>query len=126
MRTTFVDIQDIDGTANTIVEAIHSFLAKKALDIDKLRGFATNGASVMVGCRTGVVTQLKQCCPSLISIHCVNHRLALAASPAADHIPYPSAFLNTLGICFLFIRTVLSECQDYMQSSHYWMIQQSN
>ena len=103
MRTAFVDIQDIiDGTANTIVEAIHSFLAKKALDIDKLRGFATDGASVMVGCRNGVATQLKQCCPSLVSIHCVNHRLALAASHAADHIPYLQRFKTHLRNLFSF------------------------
>ena len=49
VRTAFVDIQDIaDGTANTIVQAIHSFIAKRSLDIDKLRGFAADGASVMV------------------------------------------------------------------------------
>ena len=89
VKTAFIDIQDIfDGTANTIVQAIHSFIVKRSLDIDKLRGFATDEASVMVGCRTSVATQLKQCSPSLISIHCVNHRLALAASHAADNIPY--------------------------------------
>ena len=69
METAFIDIQDIfDGTANAIVRAIHSFIAKRSLDIDKLRGFATDGASVMVGCRTGVATQLKlkalKCKPS--------------------------------------------------------------
>ena len=61
VRTAFVDIQDIiDGTASTIVQVIHSFMAKGLLDIDKLRGFATDRASVMVGCRKGVATQLKQ------------------------------------------------------------------
>ena len=103
VRTSFVDIQDIaDGTAHTIVQAIHSFIAKRSLDIDKLRGFATDGASVMVGCRNGVATQLKQCCPSLISIHCVNHRLALAASHAADHIPYLQRFKTHLRNLFSF------------------------
>ena len=59
VKTAFVDIQDIfDSTANTIFQAIHSFIAKRALDIDKLRGFATDEASIMVGCRTGVATQL--------------------------------------------------------------------
>ena len=58
MKTTFVDIRDIcDGTANTIVEAIHAFMAMRFLDIDKLKGFATDGASVMVGCHTGVATR---------------------------------------------------------------------
>lgn len=71
VRTAFVDIQDIvDGTTSTIVKGIHSFIANRSLDIDRLRGFASDGASVMVGCHNGVATQLKQCCPALVSIHC--------------------------------------------------------
>ena len=97
VRTTFVDIQDIvDGTASTIVQANHSFMAKRSLDI------ATDGASVMVGCHNGAATQLKQCCPSLASIHCVNYRLALAASHAADHIPYLQHFKTHLRNLFSF------------------------
>lgn len=39
VKTAFVDIQDIrDGTASTIVQAIHCFMARRSLDIDKLRG----------------------------------------------------------------------------------------
>ena len=48
----------------------------------------------MVGCHNSVAAQLKHSCPSLISIHCVNHRLALAASHAADHIPYHQRFIT--------------------------------
>ena len=47
--TAFINIQDIpDGTADTIVRAILSYLSFKSVDIDKLRGFASNGANVMV------------------------------------------------------------------------------
>lgn len=56
----------------------------------------------MVGRHTGVATQLKQCCPPLISIHCVNHRVALAASHAADHIPYLQRFKTQLRNLFSF------------------------
>ena len=103
VRTAFVDIQD----ANTIVQAIHSFIAKRSLDIDKLRGFATDEASVMVGCRTGVATQLKRCSSSLISIHCVNHKLALAASHTADNIPYLQRFKTHLRNLFYFYQNSL-------------------
>ena len=103
VKTAFVEISDIpDGTANTITQAIHSFMAKRSLDINHLRGFATDGASVMVGRHSGVATQLKRSCPSLISIHCVNHRLALAASHAADHIPYLQRFKTHLRNLFYF------------------------
>ena len=56
----------------------------------------------MVGCRTDVATQLKQCSPFLISIHCVNHRLALAALHAADNIPYLQRFKIHLRNLFYF------------------------
>ena len=103
VKTSFISMQDIcDGTANTITQAILSYLTKKSLDIEKLRGFASDGASIMVGCRNGVATQLKRCSPSLISIHCVNHRLALAASHAADHIPYLQRFKTHLHNLFSF------------------------
>ena len=99
----FINIQDIpDGTADTIVQAILSYLSFKSVDIDKLRGFASDGASVMVGRHNGVAAQLKNCSPSLITIHCVNHRLALAASHAADNIPYLQRFKSHLHNLFSF------------------------
>ena len=48
----------------------------------------SDGAAVMVGRCSGVVSHLKGRKPCLISIHCINHRLALAAGHAADSIPY--------------------------------------
>lgn len=42
----------------------------------------------MVGCRTGVTTQLKAKNPYILSIHCIAHRLALASGQAADAVPY--------------------------------------
>ena len=70
----------------------------KSLGTNKLKGFVFDAAAVMVGRHSGA-TQMKQAFPPLISIHCVNHRLALAASHATDNIPY----LHSL----LFTRTVL-------------------
>ena len=81
VTTAFINIRDIpDGIADIIVQAILSYLSFKSVDIHKLRGFASDGANVMVGRHNGVAAQLKNSSPSLISIHCVNHRLALAAS----------------------------------------------
>jgi len=39
---------------------------------------ATDGASVMTGRKTGVVAQLKQKFPNVVSWHCLNHRLELS------------------------------------------------
>ena len=58
------------------------------MPLDKLCGIAIDGASVMVGCQTGVTTQLKEKNPYLLSIHCIAHQLALASVQAADSVPY--------------------------------------
>ena len=70
VKTAFIHIEDlIDGTASTITitDAILSYCRMKCL------GFASDGAPVMVGCRTGVAKWLKEASPLLISIHCVSH-----------------------------------------------------
>ncbi len=79
-----------------------SYLASKDLDPSFLRGFGSDGANVMVGRITGVATSLRTKFPKLISIHCANHRVALAAAHAADNIPYLKKFKETLRSLFQF------------------------
>ena len=43
-----------DGTASTIHSALLNFMSKHMLDIEKMVGLGSDGASVMVGCRNGV------------------------------------------------------------------------
>ena len=89
VKTSYLCVVDIaDGKAESILAAILNFLDAKLLNIAKLRGFGSDGAAVMTGRLSGVSTRLKAHAPRLIAIHCVNHRLALAAAHAADHIPY--------------------------------------
>ena len=57
----------------------------------------------MTGCHNGVAAWLTQRQPSLISTHCVAHRLALAASQARDDVPHVSnTFKPTLQQLFYF------------------------
>ena len=37
-----------------------------------------------------------------MSVHCINHRFALAAAHAADNIPYLKRFKETVQLLFLF------------------------
>ena len=76
------------GTASEIVDTVLKVFAARSISLEKLCGIATDGASAMVGCRTGVTTQLKQKNPYLLSVHCIAHRLALASGQAADSVPY--------------------------------------
>ena len=78
---TFLLIKDIrDGTAETIEIALLQGLVDKSLDVTNLRAFGSDGASVMTGRMNGVAVRLKRHSPRMISVHCVTHRLALAAT----------------------------------------------
>ena len=101
--TTFLALDDLpDGKAETIESAILKITKKKGLDVSRLRAFGSDGAPVMTGATSGVAKRLKDRFPTLISIHCVNHRLALAAAHAADDIHYLVRFKATVQTLFLF------------------------
>ena len=67
----------------------------------KLFALGSDGASILLGCRGGVSTLMKERVPYLIANHCDGNRLALACGQAADEIAYLKAFLITIG----FIKT---------------------
>ena len=103
VKTSYLCIVDIpDGKAVSILGAIMYFLDGKLLNIAKFRGFGSDGAAVMTGRLTGVSTRLKAHAQRLISIHCANHRLALAAAHAADNIPYLKRFKTNIHSLFWF------------------------
>ena len=77
-----------DGTAETIKNAILSYLEEANIPLFTITGFGSNGANVMVGSISGVATRLKRLNLQLLSIHCINHRLALGTSQAAASVPY--------------------------------------
>ena len=52
-----------------------------------------------LGC---TATRLKQLNPQMLSIHCINHRLALATSQAASSIPYLLRFQEILTSIYKF------------------------
>lgn len=81
----FLDLCELDSQ-----DAEH--IEMKLLETLKIHGFneeylktnwiaiATDGASVMVGKYSGVVTRLRQRYPKLFTWHCLNHRLELSVS----------------------------------------------
>ena len=68
-----------DGKADTMVREVRSHFSSKAINSVKLKSLASDGASVMLGKKNGVGAKLREQNPDMISIHCNNHRLALAA-----------------------------------------------
>jgi hypothetical protein len=79
-----------DGKAVTIVNALLKFCQDRNIKPDKLVGFGSDGASVMTGRKGGVHKLLLAHFPFLFGIHCIAHRLNLAATGAAKdkNIPY--------------------------------------
>ena len=84
-----VDLED--GKALTITNAITSYLECSGLGIENMSSFGSDGASVMVGCRSGVATQLSARNRQMVSVHCVCHILALASSQASSDVSYLKA-----------------------------------
>ena len=96
VKTSFLCITDIpNGTAETIEGSMLRFVRDKALKIVRLCAFRSDGASVMTGRLSGVAVRLKHYSPRMIAVHCVNHRLALAAAHASDTIPYLQQFKSS-------------------------------
>ncbi|CAI7817601.1 unnamed protein product, partial [Closterium sp. NIES-54] len=53
----------------------------------RISSISTDGANVMMGSKSGLVTSLRLRIPHLVSSHCIAHREALAAKHAAENIP---------------------------------------
>ena len=82
------NIEVMNGTAETIYNAITEWLASVGVNIEKVSGFGSDGAAVMTGRRTGVGVRLQQINPRIIHIWCAAHRVALVSYWAAKGVPY--------------------------------------
>ena len=85
-----VDLKD--GTANSTEKALLEVLSKCDIPISAVCSFGSDGAAVMMGRRSGVYARLKGHNPEIVSVHCGAHRLSLASSQAAQHVPYMKTF----------------------------------
>lgn len=95
--TRFLGIKQMSSAnAESIFNAVISLLESFDFPLDKLVGVSTDGASVMVGCQSGVVTRLREVTSGLLATHCISHRLALGTGNAADKIRYLVKFQDVL------------------------------
>jgi len=80
-KTSFLGLVHVDSCdAASIVKSLIGYLMKKELKTELFYGFTSDGASVMLGCDNGVAAILKQeVNPLILNIHCVAHRIELAA-----------------------------------------------
>ncbi|CAI7912729.1 unnamed protein product [Closterium sp. NIES-53] len=86
--TEFLTLITVDcRDAASLTSAVVQYLTAIGVDLQKISGISTDGASVMTGKNNGVVERLRMRIPHLASIHCIAHREALAARDAADAVP---------------------------------------
>ncbi|CAI7877564.1 unnamed protein product [Closterium sp. NIES-53] len=86
--TEFLTLITVDRCdAASLTSAVVQYLTAIGVDLRKISGISTDGASVMTGKNNGVVVRLRMRIPHLASIHCIAHREALAARDAADAMP---------------------------------------
>ena len=63
-------------------------MAESKLEVSKLTGLATDGASEMTGKRNGVASKLREESKLLLGVHCFCHCLALACNDVNDKVAY--------------------------------------
>ncbi|CAG2200191.1 unnamed protein product [Mytilus edulis] len=76
------------ANAENLYTVVKSKLESLGLDMSKLSGVSTDGASVMVGKKEWLVKRLKDDNPALVAIHCICHRLALACIDTCADLQY--------------------------------------
>jgi hypothetical protein len=84
----YFSIENVEhANAAGILQTIEQAFVKKGLENwkDKLIGFGSDGALVNLGSRGGIATLIKRQCWHLVIVHCIAHRLELAANSAIKH-----------------------------------------
>ena len=76
------------ANAQTLFTILTTKLQEMKISIDKCSSLVSDGASVMLGPRSGLTARLKELNPSLISLHCICHKLALACVDTSKDLDY--------------------------------------
>ena len=92
-ETKFLGVRNLlessdSANAATITKSVLDELSECGLSVDQLLGLCSDGASVMTGKRNGVAAKLKELNKSLVSVHCICHKLSLACCDTNDEIVY--------------------------------------
>lgn len=91
VTTFFLDLIELEkGDAATIVTAIKSCLLKHGFTHEHLQqhliAVCSDGASVMIGVKSGVLTELGRTYPLIIKWHCLCHRIELSVSDTLEAV----------------------------------------
>lgn len=94
---TFLQLEKVsDGDAASLHSLLLEVLQDRGLDMSKMVGFGSDGASVMTGDKKGVGVRLKHDNPFITTMHCIAHRAALAAQDVFSEVEYAKWFDSLL------------------------------
>ena len=94
------DVRLEKATGKGIFNEIESQLKQRNIDIQKVMGLGTDGASAMTGTKEGLTGHFLRANPHLVNMHCVAHRLALCTEQAAKGITSMNEYQRTLEMIF--------------------------
>ncbi|GJP84549.1 hypothetical protein CLOP_g14608 [Closterium sp. NIES-67] len=86
--TEFLSLLTIDKCdAASLQSVLLGHLEGSGIELQKIAGISTDGASVMTGEKNGLVARLRLRIPHLVGCHCIAHREALAVKDASNSFP---------------------------------------
>ncbi|XP_066589316.1 protein FAM200A-like [Prorops nasuta] len=84
-----INLDASDCSADKLFTAFSNELIRHEIPFSQITGLTCDNASVMIGKHESFQTKLLQKCPQLITMPCICHSSALAASHACKTIPLP-------------------------------------
>ncbi|GJP61957.1 hypothetical protein CLOP_g19075 [Closterium sp. NIES-67] len=86
--TEFLSLLTIDKCdVASLQSVLLGHLEGSGIELQKIAGISTDGASVMTGEKNGLVARLRLRIPHLVGCHCIAHREALAVKDASNSFP---------------------------------------
>ena len=121
--TVFIDCSDVlecsadaSADADAIVTCITERFEKLGIEIKRLKAFVSDGASVMIGKKGGVAAKLKnEFTSTMINIHCICHRLALACGDTGDDYKFINSFEETMIELWSFFKNSSKRLKIYIR-----------
>ncbi|XP_033977285.1 zinc finger protein 862-like [Trematomus bernacchii] len=105
VETCFLGNYDVhSGTAQCIFDKVDEVLRERDVKLSSVIGLGSDGASVMMGKRAGVGALLKRESAFCIQVHCVAHRVALAALDAAKAVDQVGVYKRTVSSVYSFYK----------------------
>ena len=114
MLVDFISVENVEkadatGIHNALHVSMTSVGLEKAMWTKKLVGFGSDGASVMMGKKGGVIAKLKNDQPLVQGIHCHAHRLELAFKDALkEQLLHDKVSSLLLGLYYFFRKSSLN------------------